>query len=164
MEFVAFDYLYRYASNDKVRGRVIFANPDGLSMEESANRLRRACLQGGAFITASVQLDDLGSPEIPEDGPWHEFVGVGRMDAKRPSDQRTLQAFIRDFEAAAWAGWGEFIPEDPLPAEVWEAMVAATLASPAPLPEIDPWTGYESSEENPPSAHDTAAWMPFDLF
>ncbi len=164
MKLIGFAYLYRYASNDKVRGLITFANPDGMAIEEARERLRKSCLSGSLFIAEQVMLDGLGSPETPEDGPWHEFVGIGEIEAVRPNDPRTLREFVKDVEAAAWAGWEEPIPEDPLPDEVWEAMVTAMVVMSPPGAETDFFALCDGDMSTGPEMPDTTGWMPFDLF
>lgn len=162
MKLIGFAYLYRYASNDKVRGLVTFANPDGMTTEEVKERLRKSFINGDLFIAEQVNLDSLGSPETPEDGPWHEFVGVGEIESLRPNNPRTMREFVKDVEAAAWAGWwDEQIPDDPLPDEVWQAMLAATVAMPPPGAEV---FAFDVGDITGPEMPDTTGWMPFDLF
>lgn len=133
---IEFAYMYRDGGNNKNGGSVVFANPDGLSLTDLADRLAKAFDQQEYFIASQVGIPDVflwgaDADYDPEDsstypaegfGPgryviceemdhcWHEFAGVDETEAE-PTDTRSITQFVEAVERASGEGWKQFEPK-----------------------------------------------------
>jgi hypothetical protein len=108
---VAFAYLYRDGGNNKRSREAVFANPDGMNLAEADRRLRAAFRDGQYFIPERIGLESAAGDWTHDDEldhPWNEYF-AGDLEAtdSRPTDPRTLRAFVGQVEAAAADGWEE---------------------------------------------------------
>ncbi len=87
---IYFEYLYRFASNDKLRGSIGFHALGGIALEEAERRLK-AVWPNGQFCP---QWADIPVLDI-SDGYQHEFVGLSEQPALQNTD--LLQMTLRDF-------------------------------------------------------------------
>jgi len=87
---IYFEYLYRFASNDKLRGSIGFHALGGITLEEAERRLK-AVWPNGQFCP---QWADIPVLDI-SDGYQHEFVGLSEQPALQNTD--LLQMTLRDF-------------------------------------------------------------------
>ena len=108
---VAFAYLYRDGGNNKRSREAVFANPDGMNLDEADRRLRAAFRDGQYFIPERIGLESAAGDWTHDDEldhPWNEYF-AGDLDAtaSRPTDSRALRAFVEQVEAVAADGWEE---------------------------------------------------------
>lgn len=107
---IEFAYLYRDAGNYKKWGKVVFSNPDKLSMETVKSRILNTCLDGESFIASQVRLPEVflyfEEPANEDDHGLHEFDSV-KSTSEGPSDalNRTIFDFLKEFEIASRNGW-----------------------------------------------------------
>lgn len=115
----AFIYLYRDAGNNKEWGRVVFA---GTVSDEREQALIAALEDGEYFIARQV-----GIPETFFELYWddidhcyHEFA---RLEPTRdkPTDPRTIEAFIAEVEQIGPTGWQAYNRLDDMTPEQREA-------------------------------------------
>jgi hypothetical protein len=108
---VAFAYLYRDGGNNKRSREAVFVNPDGMNLDEADRRLRAAFRDGQYFIPERIGLESAAGDWTHDDEldhPWNEyFAGDLEATGSRPTDPRTLRAFVEQVEAAAADGWQE---------------------------------------------------------
>ncbi len=108
---VAFAYLYRDGGNNKRCAAAVFANPNGMSLDEADHRLRAAFRDGQYFIPKRIGLESAAGDWAHDnelDHPWNEyFAGDLRATDHRPTDPRTLREFVEQVEAVAAGGWEE---------------------------------------------------------
>jgi hypothetical protein len=92
---IQFNYLYRDAGNYKVSGRVIFSNPEGLSLEGIEREIRAALIDQEFFDPAAWALPKLGfDEENPElDHGWNEFESVEQTE-EEPTLEHTVSHFL----------------------------------------------------------------------
>ncbi len=106
---VAFAYLYRDGGNNKRYAEAVFANPDGMSLEEADRRLCAAFQGGQHFISDRIGLESAAGDWTHDDDldhPWNEyFAGDLEATGRRPTHPRTLRAFVESVEAAAAERW-----------------------------------------------------------
>ncbi|HKZ86587.1 MAG TPA: hypothetical protein VJ793_23395 [Anaerolineae bacterium] len=108
---VAFAYLYRDGGNNKRSREAVFANPDGMSLDEADRRLRAAFRDGQYFIPERIGLESAAGDWTHDDEldhPWNEYF-AGGLEAtdRRPTSPRTLREFVEQVEAVAADGWDE---------------------------------------------------------
>ena len=109
---VAFQYLYRDASNFKLHGETIFTNDAGMSIDEIEQQIRLHLNDGKFFIARQIHIEERFF-DVPDgdDHPWHEFdrVEPATDPAWDPDAEakRDITEFIAELENAAKAGWDE---------------------------------------------------------
>lgn len=114
---IAFHYLYRDASNYKLRGTAIFTNQTFLPIEEIETQIRSFLMEGEFFIARQVLIEERFFDIVheEEDHSWHEFVLVESTtepsfdpaNREQNSQDRDIQEFIADLEKAKRGGWDE---------------------------------------------------------
>ena len=115
---VKFIYLYRDASNYKNWGEVIFANPDGVQLEEIGGRLGQFVTANETFIASQVRIPEVflfppGDPTM-DDHCFHEFASVETTDEPATDEsRRSILEFTCECASAAASGWLGFDPERP---------------------------------------------------
>ena len=102
-----FMYRYRDASNYKRDGNVIFSGE--YVPNNHLSRLYAAFSQHAMFIAHQIGVPELffwhvGYDIENDDHCWHEFDCLNTTDHE-PTDQRTIEEFVRDAERAAASGW-----------------------------------------------------------
>lgn len=113
MKVIIFDYLYRDASNWKEWGEATFTNPDGYSLFEIDQRIKRALHEGQWFIAEQAGVEPVyiwNHAQVCEDDHcWHEYHGVREMELTnvRKSWQPIIK-FIQRLESIGPKGWKEF--------------------------------------------------------
>jgi hypothetical protein len=108
---VLFDYMYRDFGNWKMGGEVVFANPDGLVLDATEQRLRHACCENDNFNARQAGVPEVyfETTDIEFDQVYHELCAL-QATTKATTDARTLRQFVEEFEAAAARGW-ELTPQ-----------------------------------------------------
>ncbi|MGV8111392.1 MAG: hypothetical protein AB2L17_00660 [Lentimicrobium sp.] len=96
---IQFSYLYRDAGNYKLFGKVVFRNPENLSLEEIRGKIRTQLIDGEFFDAAKwglplLQFEDY-LPEV--DHSWYEFEDV-ELTSIENSDNRTIAEFIKEIQ------------------------------------------------------------------
>lgn len=113
MNNIAFNYMYRDASNYKNAGEVVFENDLGIEDEEEISDLVVAFLEDGEYFVAElVDIDTCYFGGIyDDDHGYHEFTGV-EMTEEKPSDyyrqpepMRTFSEFLKELEEHNKTGW-----------------------------------------------------------
>ena len=112
---VCFHYLYRDASNYKLRGTAIFTNETFLPIQEIEKQIRSLLMDGEFFIARQVLIEERFFDVLYEeaDHVWHEFdhVETTTEPAFDPQSlnqhKRDIAEFIADLEKANRAGWDE---------------------------------------------------------
>jgi len=113
MDNTKFNYLYRDAGNYKKWGSVVFANPDGLTLDSIRWALQSAFLQDGLFIAEQIRLRDVfffaEGNTTSDDHCFHEFDGVeATLEVPHDKHSRTIGQFIVECQREAKRGWMAF--------------------------------------------------------
>lgn len=113
---VAFQYMYRDASNYKQHGEAVFANRTCLPLIEIDERIR-ACLNDGKyFIAQQICIEERFFDTLHDDDhPWHEYerAEATTLAAFDPDNwtqrqhRRDISEFLSDLEKASRTGWDE---------------------------------------------------------
>lgn len=110
MANLSFQFLYRDASNYKVYGELVLP---GLPVDLAAfgAALEATLRDGQFFIPGQVSVDAIypwgaGEPGS-DDHCFHEFDRIEETDAA-PTDSRSPEVFLGDFNRASADGWREF--------------------------------------------------------
>lgn len=114
---ISFHYLYRDASNYKLRGTVIFTNQTFLPIQEIENQIHFFLKDGEFFIARQVLIEERFFDVLHEevDHVWHEFdqVEITTEPAFDPENwnqhehNRDITEFIGELDRANRAGWDE---------------------------------------------------------
>jgi hypothetical protein len=107
---VNLSYLYRDASNYKAWGEVIFANPEGLSLEEIEKSLASCFLDGMFFVASQVGIPEVflfyKYPFSEDDHFSHEFDSVEYTNEQvTDSEGRSAKKFIDQCKLAKQNNW-----------------------------------------------------------
>lgn len=107
---VKLNYLYRDASNYKAWGEVIFANPEGLSLEEIEKSLTSYFLAGMFFVASQVGIPEVflfyKYPFSEDDHFFHEFDSVEYTSEQvTDSEGRSTEEFIDQCKFAKQECW-----------------------------------------------------------
>ncbi|MDP2142183.1 MAG: hypothetical protein Q8L20_15350 [Gammaproteobacteria bacterium] len=98
---VCFEYLYRDAGNFKLWGEVVFANKEGLDIDEIESKIRNSLIDGEYFYASKIGVPVLRFEKLVPamDHDWHEFVGVAES-TNDVTDQanRDVCELLRTFE------------------------------------------------------------------
>lgn len=114
-ENVKIKYLYRDAGNYKSWGATVFVNPDGLSLYEIENRLKKAFFHREVFIASQIGIHGVFMYTIDnpteDDHCFHEFDTV-ELTNETSDDlyNRTIKNFVEQVEIESTKGWQAFIP------------------------------------------------------
>jgi hypothetical protein len=117
VENIKFSYLYRDAGNYKKWGSVVFANPDGLTLDSIAKVFQDAVLQDGLFIAHQVRIPEAffsaEGDATSDDHCFHELGGV-ELSPEAPNDRytRTIGQFLAEVKRESARGWEAFDPHD----------------------------------------------------
>ncbi len=95
MPNIQLNYLYRCGGNYKNFGEVIFANPDGLSLQQVEEAIKAALIDHHWFYANDWLLPPLHFPKWdPElDHLWHEYESIEPTDLPA-TDARTISQFM----------------------------------------------------------------------
>lgn len=105
-----YNYLYRDASNYKYWGSVIFADSEGMSMQERETRVRALLMIDGTFMAHQLQIPELFSfgagRASDSDHCLHEFDSL-EQTAEEANDtlHRTFSQFLSSIKIASQNGW-----------------------------------------------------------
>jgi hypothetical protein len=119
MSNIKFGYLYRDGGNYKKWGKVIFSNPEKLTLELVTKDLRRAFLEGCLFIARQIRIPECflfsEGEATTDDHCFHEFEAV-ELTVESPNDLhlRSISQFIGEVKREAMRGWIAFDPHDRL--------------------------------------------------
>ncbi len=113
---VKFNYLYRDAGNYKSWGTTVFANPDGLLINDVESRPRKSFFYRELFVARQI-----GIPEVflyttdaatEDDHCFHEFESI-ELTNEAPNDvhKRTLKDFVAEVEKESAKSWHTFSPQ-----------------------------------------------------
>lgn len=125
MENIRFNYLYRDAGNYKQRGSVVFANPDGLTIDLIAQALQNAFLQDGLFIAHQIRVPEVffsaEGDATSDDHCFHEFESA-EFTPEGPNDvhARSIGNFVAEVEKEGERCWTAFDPHDVLAKRILE--------------------------------------------
>ncbi|WP_029035795.1 hypothetical protein [Salinimicrobium terrae] len=95
---ISFQYLHRDDGNYKTYGEIIFANREGLSLEEAEKNLRKKLIDSEFFYPSNN-----GIPFFQEHknslyfADWYEFQEFSKTTAE-PTDSRDLKIFLSQFK------------------------------------------------------------------
>lgn len=114
---VSFKYLYRDASNYKLRGEAVFTNFTFMPIDEIEKQIRSCLKDGEFFIARQVNIEERFFDVLHEDDdhPWHEFnlVEMTTEPAFDPENwnqhkhKRDITEFVAELEKAKRVGWDE---------------------------------------------------------
>ena len=95
MPNIQLNYLYRCGGNYKNFGEVIFANPDGLSLQQVEEAIKATLIDHHWFYAHHWHLPSLHFPKWdPElDHLWHEYEGV-EYTGLPATDARSISQFM----------------------------------------------------------------------
>jgi hypothetical protein len=113
---IKFNYLYRDASNFKKWASVVFANPEGLSVDDIGDSLRNNFLSDQLFIAHQIRIPQAflfaQYPLTVDDHCFHEFYSVEpASDAANDTFDRSILGFIVEVHTEACLGWAPFDPQ-----------------------------------------------------
>jgi hypothetical protein len=117
MKNIKFHYLYRDAGNYKKWAKVVFSNPDRLSLDRTTEALRGAFLQDGLFIASQVRLPEIffsaRGNATSDDHCFHEFDIIEKT-IESPNDHytRSIGEFLAEVQREAKRGWAAFDPHE----------------------------------------------------
>jgi len=113
MNNIKFNYLYRDGGNFKSWGKVIFSNPEQLTLDEVATKLIDAFLPDKLFIASQISIPEkflFANGKFTEyDHCFHEFDYL-EICQETPTDdlQRSVTDFLKDVELVSKKGWEAF--------------------------------------------------------
>ncbi len=113
MASIKFNYLYRDGSNYNSWGKVVFTNPDQLTLGKIETRLIDAFLPDKLFIASQVSIPEkflfLKGKFTEYDHCYHEFDCVEVCESISTDFlDRSITDFLRDVELASKHGWKAF--------------------------------------------------------
>ena len=110
LQNIKFNYLYRDAGNYKSWGKVIYANPDALPLNEIEKRLRQAFDQETYFIADQIGLAEMFFEGFTDDDHcYHEFCSVESTEKDTTDSlRRTIKSFVEQVESESLHGWHAF--------------------------------------------------------
>jgi hypothetical protein len=112
---IKFNYLYRDAGNYKKWGKVVFSNPDRMTLDAVTEDLQRTFSQECLFIASQIRIPECflfaEGQAATDDHCFHEFDAV-ELSAESPDDlhSRSIGQFIREAKREAMRGWITFNP------------------------------------------------------
>jgi hypothetical protein len=110
---VKFNYLYRDGANYKSWGKVIFANPEKIPLDEVNKTLLNAFLSGELFVANQISIPEkflfLNGKITQYDHCYHEYDCIEACE-ESPSDflGRSIVAFLKEVKSIAKKGWEAF--------------------------------------------------------
>jgi hypothetical protein len=113
MNNVKFNYLYRDAGNYKKWGKVVFSNPNKLTLEWMTKNLQQAFSQECLFNAGQIRIPECflfaKGHATTDDHCFHEFDTV-ELSLESPSDlhSRSMDQFIGEIKREAMRGWIAF--------------------------------------------------------
>lgn len=117
MNNVLLRYLYRDAGNYRNDAKVVFSNPDRISVEFAVTALRKAFMADGLFIAHQIRIPNAflfaERCATSDDHCFHEFENLEKT-AELPDDShgRSITAFVREAQTQSKVGWAAFDPHD----------------------------------------------------
>jgi len=92
---ICFSYCYRDYANYKQHNEVVFANSNGLPVDEIESLIRKKLIDGEWFYASDWKLPDLHFEDWDTeiDHPLHEFIEVENTDEK-PNSPITIETFL----------------------------------------------------------------------
>ena len=107
---VKFEYIYRDAGNFKNWGEVVFANPNGIAVDDVVSLTEKALIDKTFFSdilffnASKAGVPDLRfDKHIPDlDHDWHTVSALLPTD-ELPSDPRNIEEFIESLRQTALA-------------------------------------------------------------
>lgn len=117
MSNVEFSYLYRDGGNYKKFGRVVFSNPEQITLGTVENALTEALLEDGLFIADQVRVPELflfANGELSfDDHCYHELDAVRAIEKESTDPHlRTIRQFLSEVIQQGRKGWRVFDPYD----------------------------------------------------
>ncbi len=92
---IQFNYQYRDSGNYKIFGSFVFANPDGIELEEIEAKIRNVLIDGEFFEPDAWGITKLSFDETIDefDHNWNEFISVERTSSP-PSSAMTITLLL----------------------------------------------------------------------
>jgi hypothetical protein len=117
MSNVEISYLYRDGGNYKKWGRVVFSNPDQLSIRSVEKDLRNAFLEDGLFIASQIRIPEIflyaDGKFSSDDHCFHEFDRANlTLNSANDKHERSIAEFLSEVSREAERGWQVFDPYD----------------------------------------------------
>jgi hypothetical protein len=93
---ILFSYCYRDYANYKQHNDIIFANPDGLAIDQVDKIIRSKLIDGEWFYASDWEVNDLHFEDwdLEIDHPLHEFKEVSLTELS-PNASIAIDAFLR---------------------------------------------------------------------
>lgn len=87
-EVIRFNYLHRDSGNWKKFGSKLFSNPEQLTIEEIAQKIRQNLIDQEYFYPEQVGIKKFKFHRYLDDYSWYEFESVEILDITDPRNKK----------------------------------------------------------------------------